>query len=557
MKYLEKRVVGTLVLVAVSFFQLFIHLPLLPSVMQDEYVYLSQALFNPLSADVYGNFVYSLIYSPLAMFGESFYVIAKLLNTFFLFGFILVIYLFGVEFIGRKLALLIAVATGFGSISLYSSFFMPEMMFYFFASISLFFLYKAISATESGWFWFIASLVSLTLTGLVKPHAFILWIGLLIFLILMLVRHREKRSVLTAWVSSLLVAYPALKLFLGFVLAGEAGLTFLGKGYEESLFRFVERLGIVSSESLSASSSLSAGSPIIEPSVGFGALLVTIALSLLTLLIGIFMASAGSLWVYIVRFRTLTDFQVIVAVVAAVYIVAIAGFKALVTLSGDDHSDRILLRYFEFLAPFIVLSALIEVNRRELIKIRVVIWTAVASVGAFAGWIVVGTVFNLQISDSAFMTAASYFWVLGILPSLAAIVSVIITRNRALNSTAIVAWIFSVVTVLGGVSAYAGFYQINAFAGPADAAGKKLQAEYSDVAGERILVIGADRRLAFVVKFWSFRADVEHEVAGFGQEVDLSLPKYEDYELIVQIPGPTVNGGEVLESGQNYRIISP
>lgn len=557
MKYLEKRVVGILVLVAVSLFQLLIHLPLLPSIMQDEYVYLSQALFNPLSADVYGNFVYSFIYSPLAMFGESFYVIAKLINTFFLFGFTLVVYLFGVEFIGRKLALLIAVATGFGSISLYSSFFMPEMMFYFFASITLLFLYKAISGTESGWFWFIASLGSLTLTGLVKPHAFILWIGLLLFLILMMVRYREKRSVLTAWVSSLLVAYPALKLFLGFVLAGEAGLTFLGKGYEESLFRFVERLGIVSSESLSASSSLATGSPIIEPSVGFGALLVTIALSLLTLLIGIFMASAGSLWVYIVRFRTLTDFQVIVAVVAAAYIVAIAGFTALVTLSGDDHSDRILLRYFEFLVPFIVLSALIEVNRRELIKTGVVIWTAAASVVAFAGWVVIGSVFNLQISDSAFMTAVSYFWIIGLLPPAAAIVTVVITKNRAINSTAIVAWIFSVVTVLGGVSAYSGFYQINAFAGPADAAGKKLQAEYSDVAGDKILVIGADRRLAFVVKFWSFRADVEHEVAGFGQEVDISLPKYEDYELIVQIPGPTIEGGEVLESGQNYRIISP
>lgn len=557
MKYLEKRVVGILVLVAVSLFQLLIHLPLLPSIMQDEYVYLSQALFNPLSADVYGNFVYSFIYSPLAMFGESFYVIAKLINTFFLFGFTLVVYLFGVEFIGRKLALLIAVATGFGSISLYSSFFMPEMMFYFFASITLFFLYKAISGTESGWFWFIASLGSLTLTGLVKPHAFILWIGLLLFLILMMVRYREKRSVLTAWVSSLLVAYPALKLFLGFVLAGEAGLTFLGKGYEESLLRFVERLGIVSSESLSASSSLATGSPIIEPSVGFGALLVTIALSLLTLLIGIFMASAGSLWVYIVRFRTLTDFQVIVAVVTVVYIVAIAGFTALVTLSGDDHSDRILLRYFEFLVPFIVLSALIEVNRRELIKTGVVIWTAAASVVAFAGWVVIGSVFNLQISDSAFMTAVSYFWIIGLLPPAAAIVTVVITKNRAINSTAIVAWIFSVVTVLSGVSAYSGFYQINAFAGPADAAGKKLQAEYSDVAGDKILVIGADRRLAFVVKFWSFRADVEHEVAGFGQEVDISLPKYEDYELIVQIPGPTIEGGEVLESGQNYRIISP
>ena len=557
MKYLEKRLVGTLVLVAVSLFQFLIHLPLLPSVMQDEYVYLSQALFNPLSADVYGNFVYSLIYSPLAMFGESFYVIAKLLNTVFLFGFIFVVYLFGVEFIGRKLALLIAVATGFGSISLYSSFFMPEMMFFFFASITLYFLYKAISTTDSGWLWFIASLGSLTLTGLVKPHAFILWIGLLVFLILMLARQGENRRNLASWLIALFVAYPSLKLFLGFVLAGEAGFTFLGRGYEESLVRFLEMMGLASSEALSASSSVATASSLIEPSVGTTALLVTIVLSFITLLIGTFLASAGSFWVYIVRFRTLTDFQVLVGVVAAVYIVAIAAFTALVTLTGDDHSDRILLRYFEFLAPFIILSALIEVNRRELLKTRVVVWTAAASVGAFAGWIVVGTVFDLQISDSAFMTAASYFWILGILPPLAAIVSVIITRNRALNSTSIVAWIFSVVTVLGGVSAYAGFYQINAFAGPADAAGKKLQAEYSDVAGEQILVIGADRRLAFVVKFWSFRADVEHEVAGFGQEVDISLPKYEDYELIVQIPGPTVTGGEVLESGQNYRIISP
>jgi hypothetical protein len=61
-------------------------MPVLPAVMQDEYVYSIQARFTPFAGQLYPNYLFSWLYSGTSACGADFYSCGKGLNVLFFFA---------------------------------------------------------------------------------------------------------------------------------------------------------------------------------------------------------------------------------------------------------------------------------------------------------------------------------------------------------------------------------------------------------------------------------------------------------------------------------------
>ena len=124
----------------------------LPAVMQDEYVYSMQARKLPLAELEYPNYLFSWLYGGTDVCGLSYYSCAKTLNLVFFAGFIAVIFAVAFTLLGRWWALAIALATALGPAGVYTSVFMPESMYFFFATAALALLWWVVgrSADRAG-----------------------------------------------------------------------------------------------------------------------------------------------------------------------------------------------------------------------------------------------------------------------------------------------------------------------------------------------------------------------------------------------------------------------
>ena len=227
---------GTLlaVLIAVKFYTLFSPYP---GIIPDELTYMRGSFFGN---DALGtaNPLFSLLYSTAQGCGDAWYQCAKSLNAVFdlLFAGTL-----GVSVFLATRKSLISVVTFAGiwlaPFSAYGAYFMPESMFAFL--VALFFLLLTVfwSRALSGW---LLSGVSLGLAMLVKPHAFFIFLGLLLFGLIFLAFRRLIKS--TSSLQPLFIALGAAlltRLIGGFLAGGSAGLNplsgYFGTGSIETL----------------------------------------------------------------------------------------------------------------------------------------------------------------------------------------------------------------------------------------------------------------------------------------------------------------------------------
>ena len=523
----------------------------LPTVMQDEYVYMVQTHLEPVSENEFGNFLHSFLYSFVFLF-EDFYLVAKLLNTLFLLLFAFAVLLVARSFVENWIASLIAIGTVLSATSLYASVLMPEMMFFALAAWALaFFVLLTKTEGRKQYIYLFLSVLLAALAGVTKPHALILITGLLVATVLLALLKRQSIRNSAITFLTMLIGYLALKFAIGFVLAGTNGLTLLGANYERSLNSFLEQLFSFNEGALSASAGF------INPveAQGFSTF-VLFTLTHFGLLLLAFMFMTLGLPLLLLRpTEKLNDFQLIILVVSVVYLAAIAAFTALVTFSGDIHSDRLLGRYFEFLVPFVFIAALIEISKRQQITTPRKIFLGVGLGVLAIGWLAIISRADFKLSDSGILLGAFREEIIpwAVVGVLGAIMLVIIDRPKKML-TVITLLIVSTVSIIG-LSAQQRQIELNSGKVAADFAGEDLRENFEQTPGEQIVVLGTNRQLAFVTKFWSLKANVDHLVLPPETSGSIDDEALDNYSLIVELPGIEVTGGSVLSEGDGYRII--
>jgi phosphoglycerol transferase len=165
-----------------------------PAILGDEYLYSINARkaapWDPSPAGDFSNYLFNLVYSSTNLCGSSFYTCGKYLNLFFFLGFIFIIFLIAKRLMGFWPAYAFTIAAGLSPLSVYTSMFLPESMYFFFLGLVLLAVLKA--ATNFTWQnWGIAGL-AIGVASLTKPHAWLSMIAISIFaLIVGLSKYRE------------------------------------------------------------------------------------------------------------------------------------------------------------------------------------------------------------------------------------------------------------------------------------------------------------------------------------------------------------------------------
>lgn len=219
----------------VSWYLLQRTLGLSPGVFADEWYYSKMARLMPLSEALLPSWLYLLVYGASSSCGPGFLDCARIGNVLFHVGAAPFLYLVARRVLPARLACAVALLALLLPLNLYTSFFMPESMYFFgFAVLAW------LALAGLGWRPWLQALLAgavLGLMSLVKVHAIFLLPALCLYLVYAS-RVRAAGETGSAWIARGLgmallaaAAAAAVKLLLGWLLAGEAGLTLFGAFY--------------------------------------------------------------------------------------------------------------------------------------------------------------------------------------------------------------------------------------------------------------------------------------------------------------------------------------
>lgn len=314
-----------------------------PVVLQDELLFSYLAIAEAGSSP-YSNSAFSAIFSLASSCGPDFLTCGRIINIFLWLIFAALISI--IIYLSKSLPVAIFgfwVSTS--SISFFSVTFLPEIMYYVLASIALYLMTTKASSTS---FTSLASLFSGLIFGfalLTKPHTFfVLVIATVATLIIYFLEGRTNPLRLIQGflpITFALLTRTIMELLFSSRNVSEIFGSYLGGGDPVPGFSVSLPIKEPSSDGRGATTLLDALAATFVP-------YFTVALFfyLPPLIMALFFAAQEK---QAIRFETVRLF--IVSSVALGMLVVSYGFGAYVTLQGDDHTDRLLLRYSEFLVP--------------------------------------------------------------------------------------------------------------------------------------------------------------------------------------------------------------
>lgn len=339
----------------------------LPDVMGDELVYATATLHAPMNTAAIPDYLYYWVYGSTGVCGIGFYGCSQVLNTLFSLGAGLLVMVIARRFISQWASILIALVFVLGPLSASNSYFMPESMFYFFLALLLWHLTKQVEQRSLG-FWIQAG-VYLALLSLVKPHALLLGAGIGTYLLATQWGEKQGRWVrLFKEGGSLVLATIVVKFGLGLIFAGPNGITLFGNSYTGTL-----------SGTLSGSvSNAPAGSPAASVDHSFGTSLSFIfgqigVETLAVVFLGALPLAAAVRYLWRSRKsveanKPLADFSFLIVNTLTWMVILIAIFSNMTRLTGEDTANRIMLRYFEFLIPLLLITLVAAAEKGLTVK---------------------------------------------------------------------------------------------------------------------------------------------------------------------------------------------
>lgn len=526
--------------------------PVLPAVMQDEYVYSTQSRFIPYAEQQFPNYIFSWLFSTTSACGDNFYQCAKGYNSVFFLITLLFIYLIAARIVGHAWAIVVATVSAVSPIHAYVAYFMPESMYMAFMMATI---WVTLNAVRDGHWqrWLIAGSM-LGLTALVKPHAFFALPAFLLVALIVSAReegHSWKRVALK--VVSFGAAFFLVKFAIGFAFAGPVGLSIFG-GYG-GLDSVVNQISS-GAEAVNQETAKSFGQVFFEVT----AMQLPSHVSLLLLIAGLPLLL--SLRVVFGAFKSkepiseLGSFVVLTGIISFSFAVVVAAFEGFVSAGGDDHSDRIIMRYYEFVIPLLLILGLAFEKYVASKTLSRVIQAAVVIAGSIFVLAYFPTNIESQFADSGLLV--------GILQTPGALVTIFIFEVLGA-----ILWVirpeFSekwigrallpiMILIMGMVSQSALMTQVGTQKAFFDVAGQDARNYLRDVSGKEIVIIGPMRTQVFVAKFWIDKAYIEDRLIPEKQVIAMEEVPNAKYALL--LAGTGVAGEhQVLTQGDGYALV--
>jgi phosphoglycerol transferase len=535
--------------------------PVLPAVMQDEYVYSMQARFTPFAQQLYPNYLFSWLYSGTSGCGAGFYQCGKSLNVLFFFATLAFIFLIARRLLSVTWSAWIAAFAAFSPIHVYVSYFMPEAMYFAFITATIY--VALVAGAKHKLSWWIATGVLLGLSALVKPHALFTLPAFLLFALLVALRSEGG-----GWGKAIVAklgtfgAFAVVKFGLGFAFAGAAGLSLFGSSYSATFNQFVnESAGV----GVSAPVAAGAGSPVVAAATAgpsFFEVLIPHSLAHLALLITV-AAFPLFLSVSVVKDAVVkkqevsaaSQFLILIGLLSVSFAIVIAAFEGLVTTLGDDHSYRILTRYYEFMVPLLLIAAAAFGKFVEpKIKWRAIQSAIVVAALIFA-WVYLSGVkqsFADSILLSGYLSSPAVIPIVCVVGILVALIWIFSANN---GSKIIVHVVTPLIILIAGFSSQSYLLtQVGTQPAYFDIAGQKAKTLLADVPGNKISIVGPVRYQNFTTKFWIDKPGIDDMILPDGMTADAAI--FKDIDYVVLIGNAKVSGGtKVLDQGQGYSVV--
>ena len=526
----------------------------LPSIMGDEYVYTSASKHLPFSEQYFSNYIFSWVMSATNLCGTDFYVCTKSINSVSFALAILFTFLIASRYLSFGWSVFVASVTALSPIAIPVSYFMPEIMY--FAAMTGLVLVALWAADKGRWqLWSLVG-VSLGLAALVKPHAIFMLPAFAIFALVVAFKLSSG-----SWFAGLkatgttILGFFVAKFGLGFLFAGTEGLKLFG-GYSSPVDALTQ---VVQNQAPTVGQEAGSQATGLELFLGvtFGHLALHLAVVLL-------MAGLPLLLSLRVLFSVLkkpepvgpvSSLFILVGLITFSIISVVALFEAYVTVGGDDHSDRLILRYYEFLIPqFIVMGLLLPRFTDSKLVWRVLQGCLIIGAALFFS-IFYPANFDQQYADSS------------TLPGLAASGGLFIAL-AVVVSAAILYWIFTpeegngimgrfiipLFLVVALVLSQNNLIAINGTQAYFDEAGWKSRELLEGVPGDRIFVAGQTRTEVFTVKFWLDVPNIRDLLVIEGSNIPLEM--FPDTDYVVTLKNIGVDfPHEVLAEGEGFKVI--
>lgn len=527
-----------------------------PAILGDEYIYSISARkvqpWDPAPVADFSNYLFNLVYQSTNLCGDNFYNCGKLLNLGFFLGFVFTVFLVASKFLPFWAAYGFMAATALSPLSVYVSMFLPESMYFFFIGLVLVATLRAIKNFNYV-NWAVVG-ASIAMASLVKPHAWLSSIAIGLTLVIIGLTNKTLGFKVTILSAAALVSTAAIsRLAVGLAVGGPKALGFFGVYLGESVVeQVVSRTGPndLASEGFS---------PVDGVIALFGTQLNTHLLSVLALM-GIAVVGLIVALIDLIRTRTLkpaSGFGLLVFIWLFSMILEIVIFTGWVTGSGDDHTTRVLLRYYDFLFVIVPLAGLAVFAANFQLKVNILLrWTLTIAVAAmitpaFSGYF--GTL-TIQIADA---------------PNLAGLV----VNQEIFNAAAIVGicavilfatfpkyvvWSFLAllpVTLVGTGWQIQDQYQ--GFRGnlsSADKAGRFISDNFTQEEIDRGLILANSRFDATNVAIWADSARIKYEMYLPGTQFNSDQANSET--SFIAVTGDISVTGEFLSSieGEGYKI---
>jgi phosphoglycerol transferase len=541
--------------------------PVLPAVMQDEYVYSMQARFTPFTEQLYPNYLFSWLYSGTSACGAGFYGCGKGLNVVFFLLTIAFIFLIARRLLGIVWGAMIAAVAAFSPVHVYVSYFMPEAMYFAFITGTIYL--ALIAGQKHKLSWWLATGGLLGLSALVKPHAIFTAPAFILFAFLIALRS-ERGGLGKAFVAggSKLGAFALVKFGGGFAFAGTAGLSLFGSSYESSLNQFVsdnaqgkadlaaKTVANVSGEASAPVQAAGASGPgffdvFIPHSLAHLALLLTVAGIPLFLSVSVIKDA-------VVKKHEVSasgQFLLLIGLLSVSFVAVVGAFEGVVTTLGDDHSSRIITRYYEFLVPLLLIAAGVFAKFVEP-KIRVRLIQSVILIAALIfGWVYLSGV-NQSFADSILLSG--YLSGPAVIPIVAVvgIVIALVWIFSANSGSKLIVYVATPLVLLIAGLASQSYLLTQVGTQPAyfDIAGQKAKPLLTDVSGDKISIVGPVRYQNFTTKFWIDKPGIKDVTLPDGESIDArALP---DVDFVILIGNAKLSGAaQTLDQGQGYAIV--
>ena len=539
--------------------------PVLPAVMQDEYVYSVQARFTPFIEQLYPNYLFSWLYSGTNACGADFYSCGKSLNVVFFFLTLIFIFLIAKRLLGIVWGAMIAAVAAFSPVHVYVSYFMPEAMYFAFITATIY--VALIAGVKHKLTWWLATGALLGLSALVKPHAIFTVPAFLLFALLVALRS-EGGGLGKGLVAALgkLGAFAVIKFGGGLAFAGVAGLSLFGSSYESSLNQFVSENALgkadVAAQTVSAVS-LAAPAQATEPSgPGFFEVFIPHSLAHLALLLTVagipLLLSVSVIKDALVKKQAVSvssQFLLLIGLLSLSFAFVVGAFEGVVTSLGDDHSSRIITRYYEFLVPLLLIAAAVFAKFVEP-KIRIrLIQSGILIAALIFGWVYLSGI-NQSFADSILLSGyLSSSAVIPLVSVIGIVVALVWIFSAGSGSKLIVYVATPLVLLIAGFTSQGYLLtQVGTNEAYFDIAGQKAKPLLAEVSGEKISIVGPVRYQNFTTKFWIDKPGIKDVSLPDGESIDVAaLP---DVDYVVLIGNAKLTGSaENLEQGEGYAIV--